>query len=127
MGAKIHTWWHQSLWCTWAPGRAGHSVEPVGQRYTPFAKFSVNSDEIDLNFKGSVHLGAESIYGSLGFELKLLKINVVMINLLAIATMSTWLSIWPVAQSLLIVTNCPERSPHPHTWCVALAGNRLLL
>lgn len=40
---------------------AWRSVEPVGQRHTLFAKFSVNSDEIDLNFKGSVHSGAEPV------------------------------------------------------------------
>lgn len=61
VGAKIHTWWYQSVGCARAPGRAGHSVEPVTQRHTPFAKFSVNSGEIDLSFKGSAHSGAKPV------------------------------------------------------------------
>lgn len=76
-----------------APGRARRSVEAVGQRHIPFAKFSVNLGEIDLSFKGSVHLGPEAVW-FIRLELKLLKIDVVIINLPAIAMMSTRFPIW---------------------------------
>lgn len=62
--------------------------------------------------------------GSPGFELDLLRIDVVIVHLLLTAAMSTPFPIWPAAQSLLIVTNCPwrellpgEASTSPHLVC----------
>lgn len=56
-----------------------------------------------------------------------------MINLLVITTISTQFPIWPVSQSLLIVTNClwrgllPGEVPNsPHLVC-CLGRNRFLL